>query len=81
MIGRMAHLITEGQFIQLRGHGVRDHLYAQWHKVTRVEGDTLHLVNRHGQTTRVSIRRARDRRWNCMVWEPGDSREDMAPVV
>ena len=81
MIARMPRLITEGQHIKLRGHKVRDDLYLNWHKVVSTEGGTLHLIDRHGRTSRLGIDHAERLRWKCVVWEPGDDRNDEDPAV
>lgn len=80
MIGRVVRLVEEGQYIKLRGHGVRDHLYFQWWKVTANDGTTILLVDRHGKTARILLETAYHARWKAMVWEPGDDRVDDTPA-
>lgn len=76
MIGRFPHLIQVGDFIKLRGHKISDDHYLQWWKVTEATGDHLRMINRHGKTSQLNINTARRLQWKCLVWEPGDPRED-----
>jgi hypothetical protein len=76
MIGRFPHLIKTGDFIKLRGHNVSDAHYLQWWKVTEATEDHLKMINRHGKTSQLNIEATRRLQWKCLVWEPGDPRED-----
>jgi hypothetical protein len=46
-----------------------------WWKATGIEGEMLHLVDRHGHTARMR-RTARYQHCRAIKWQPGDDRND-----
>ncbi len=62
-----------GDFVRITG-GQR-YLRVAWWKAVAIEGETLHLVDRHGSTARVRTTR-RFHESHALKWVPGDPRND-----
>lgn len=75
MQGMTNDMIKPGDFVKFRGHKVQDRLQDRWWKAERIEGTTVHLVDRHGATARVSAKR-KYQEMRAMKWQPGDDRSD-----
>lgn len=68
-------MIKVGDYVQFRGHRVQEALTTMWWKATLITDDTVHLINRHGATARVS-RSRRYHHMRALKWEPEDRRTD-----
>lgn len=73
MIAIRNDMVKVGDF--LRFTGSQSYLRTAWWKADRIEGDTIHLVDRHGATARVRTTR-RFHESHALKWEPGDDRND-----
>jgi hypothetical protein len=63
--------VEVGDYIRVWAHGAQPRYRDMWWKVTAKEGETLELVNRHGERGGWSGHRTKFNRW-----QPGEPRND-----
>lgn len=68
-------LLKVGDYAKFRGHRIQDRYQLMWWKVAGIDGDTLLLVNRDGNTGRMN-RRQRYQHCRALKWQPGDDPGD-----
>lgn len=74
MQGMTIAMIQTGDYLKFQGRSARK-FGTQWWKAIKVEPLTVHLVNRYGQTCRVSTK-WKYQECRAIKWEPGDDRND-----